>query len=103
MRQIALEPIPHGSLVHCPEQCKNSARQNVLLGQRGTIIDNRARSGCEGGVGRYGAASRGSAHAVAAAQSRGIDAYRYRANDRVGCLRDPGTPQSARLAHLWRA
>jgi hypothetical protein len=42
MRQIALEPPLRGSLVHCPEQCKNSARQNVLLGQRGTIIDNRA-------------------------------------------------------------
>jgi hypothetical protein len=31
-----------GRLVRAEEQCKNSARQYVLLGERRTIIDNRA-------------------------------------------------------------
>jgi hypothetical protein len=31
---------PAGSLVNPSEQCKKNARQKVLLGQRGTIIDN---------------------------------------------------------------
>jgi len=31
-----------GRLVRAEEQCKNNARQNVQLGERRTIIDNRA-------------------------------------------------------------
>jgi len=31
---------PGNSLVPALEQCKKNARQNVLLGQRGTITDN---------------------------------------------------------------